>query len=263
MSIGLVTIAALLLLLPGIAFIAGVNFADKNVREIIFRNTLAEIGYIIIVSIFIHLLFAIVPYVDFNVARLYTDYQNFHGSSEHLSLETARFVVIMSLSYFLAAALAGFLPGYLLGRRVRHGGRWRFFAKHRWMLDLAGMGKENTIYARVLLNLKFPTKDETAEYMIVVEGILRDSYIAADGTLLYLVFRRFTELKIPLATPPYLGALIKTGQREASTEIDQLVIEGRGIVMARYHRLPLGIAEKAENLNKIEEILEKEGQNLL
>lgn len=44
MNIGIATIAAFLLLLPGVSFIVGVNIADKNVREIVFRNTPAELG---------------------------------------------------------------------------------------------------------------------------------------------------------------------------------------------------------------------------
>jgi len=116
------------------------------------------------------------------------------------------------------------------------------------------MDKEDTVYARVLLEHKFSIKDEPAEYMIVIEGVLQDSYFAADGTLLYLVFRRFTELKIPLVNPPYLGTLIEVGERDGSMGIDQLVIEGREVAMARYHRLPLDKA--AKNLGKIEKALE-------
>lgn len=37
MGIGIATIAAFLLLLPGVGFIVGVNIADKNVREIVFE----------------------------------------------------------------------------------------------------------------------------------------------------------------------------------------------------------------------------------
>jgi|GEM_PF-3760597 hypothetical protein len=284
MSIGLVTIAALLLLLPGVGFIAGVNFADKNVREIVFRNTPAEIGYVVIVSVFVHLLFACLPGSDFNTARLYEDYEGLDrtaappppvplpaarlsaipGSAAPLPTvsdppDKVRRLLIRSLGYFLVAALAGFVPGFFLGRRVRRGGIWRVFAKHRWMLDLAGADEEDIIYARVLLNHKFQMSGVPSEHMLIVEGILRDSYFAADGTLLYLVFRQFTELKASLEDPPYLGTLSLAGEHKASSESGQLVIEGREVAMARYQRVPLRMVVKDADLDKIEAALEQKG----
>jgi len=248
MSIGLATIVALLLLLPGVGFIAGVNVADKNVREIIFRNTPAEIGYVILISVVVHLLLSV--FVHFNVAQLYVSYENLQAVTGPVSLEKALIALRISLSYFLITSLIGSAVGYLMGREVSKGGRWRFFAKHRWMLDLTGMDKGDTLYARVVLNQKYAIDKETGDYFVVIEGFLRDTYFAADGTLLYLVFTSFTELRVPISTPPYIGTLIQAGQRNDSGQIDQLVVEGRQIGMARYRRLPLGMA--TEHLDQLE-----------
>jgi hypothetical protein len=66
----------------------------------------------------------------------------------------------------------GFLPGYFMGQRVRREGRWRFFAKHRWMLDLAGITKDDTVYARVLLKHKFSaTEDSRSDAFSAASGL--------------------------------------------------------------------------------------------
>lgn len=139
MNLGLVTIAALLLLLPGVGFIVGVNFADKNVREIVFRNTPAEIGYVVFVSVVVHLIFTIFPH--FNAAQLAVKYyaiERYSDARQLPPLDPARKLLEISLAYFLAAAIVGFGPGWLLGRAVRIKRWWwtPFFVKHRWMLDL-------------------------------------------------------------------------------------------------------------------------------
>jgi len=55
MNLVLATIATLFLMMPGFAFIAGVNITDKNVREIVFRSTPAELAYVVTISLFVHL----------------------------------------------------------------------------------------------------------------------------------------------------------------------------------------------------------------
>jgi hypothetical protein len=48
------TIGTLRLLMPGFVFIAGVNLTDKNIREIVFRSTPAEIAYVVAIALIIH-----------------------------------------------------------------------------------------------------------------------------------------------------------------------------------------------------------------
>jgi hypothetical protein len=237
MNIGLVPIAAFLLLLPGVAFIVGVNFADKNVREIVFRNTPLEIGYVIFISVFVHLIFAVIPVVNFYEARLYVGHISMSADPKALpSFDSARYVLIFSLTYFLVTALSGFLPGFALGRLVsRQAGRWvYFFVRHQWMLELIEMDPDVPVYARVVLRETFLIDADRIEKPIIVQGVLRDSYFGADGTLLYLVFKTFGELKADTSKAPCLDRLFRHSGRG-----DQLVIEGQNIAMARYYRRPL------------------------
>jgi hypothetical protein len=229
------------LLLPGVAFIVGVNFADKNVREIVFRNTPAEIGYVIFISVFVHLIFAVVPVVNFNAARLYIEYISMSADPKAIpSFDSARQVLIISLAYFVVAALLGFLPGLALGYLVRRQvGKWvYFFVKHRWMLDLIQMDPDVPVYARVVLKETFLVDADRIERPIIVRGVLRDSYFGADGTLLYLVFKTFDESKADTTKAPCLDRLFPHSPLNTSGRGDQLVIEGQNIAMARYYRQP-------------------------
>jgi hypothetical protein len=79
MNVAVATIGALLLLLPGVGFVTGVNLADKNVREIVFRNTPAEIGYVIVVSLVVHLAFAWLPF-NFNAGYEVLRYNDLQAS---------------------------------------------------------------------------------------------------------------------------------------------------------------------------------------
>ena len=240
MSIGFAALAALLLLLPGIGFIAGVNYADKNVREIVFRNTPSEIGYVIIVCVVIHFVFALIPYLHFNPASLYVSYKHLDAQGASIQDGPAIWAFCIALAYFFVTSAVGFGGGIFLGRHVRSGGKWELFAKHRWMLALTRMGEEDTVYARVLLKQDHLKDDKGGEYALILEGILRDSYFAADGTLLYLMFDDFAERKTSLENPPYLGGPFQIEKRERTEQgVDQLVVEGREIAMARYQRVPL------------------------
>jgi hypothetical protein len=262
MSIGFVTIAALMLLLPGIGFIAGVNFADKNLREIVFRNTPSEIGYVILVSAVIHLLFSPIPYL--NAAQLYVEFHNISIVKSEVAFHPVRAALVNSFLYFFVTSAAGFVGGLFLGRGVRRRESWRFFAKHPWMLELPNVGENNWVFARVLLKHKFsvtenPDDEKPVEYMIGIEGILRNAYFDANGTLIYLVFRNFTEVKVPLKAPPYVGVFVLAGERTAPTRDDQLLVEGREIAMARYFRLPTATAERPEALDMLKKALQSNG----
>jgi hypothetical protein len=267
MNIGIATIAALLLLLPGVGFVIGVNFADKNVREIVFRNTPAELGYVIVVALVVHLLIAFLGavvtallswlaplslpptsfivrhIVEFNAASIYAGYSNGGISAP----EHARNFLIFSLSYFFFAAVIGFLPGLLLGHWVRQRKFWwtSFFVKHRWMLDLIPGRAVGSVSARALLKDRFPVgQDRNAKGQpVVVEGVVRDIFFAADGKLLYLVFDSIRPSNIPEHGSCFDGlSLQSAGDATEDRPIaDQLVVEGDRVQMVRYYRrgLPL------------------------
>jgi hypothetical protein len=238
MGVTLPVIVALLLILPGVGFVVGVNFADKNVREIVFRNTPAEIGYVIVVSLVVHLAFAWFS-TTFNAAQIIYGYSGIASDIPNHKAPTpeeVRSFFVGSILYFLSAAFAGFLPGVLFGRAIRYL-KLTFFAKHRWMLDLVGVRAGDIVYARVLLSPDFSSDDGKSRRAIVVEGILFDSFFAADGKLLYLVFSDFREQHIALSTPPYVGKFETNLSAKNITKPDRLIIEGQWIEMARYYRV--------------------------
>jgi hypothetical protein len=282
MNVGVATIAAFLLLLPGVIFIVGVNIADKNVREIVFRNTPAELGYVIVTSLAVHLLIAVFSacasaVVDlflnveapgwlkslggflpaFNAASIYLEYV---ALSANMLIPNSRTVLIFSLSYFLFAAVCGFLPGVVLGRWVRSQ-RWawtRFFVKHRWMLDLIQIEDLASVSARVVLKDKFAVGYSKKEHPIILEGVLRDSYFGADGKLLYLVFKTFVVLEPDGARSLYfrgLGTLAQPARRQSGILSDQLVIEGDRIELVRYSRREIPPDQVVELDKKIEELI--------
>jgi len=269
MNLGIATIAALLLLLPGIGFIVGVNIADKNVREVVFRNTPAELGYVIFVSLVVHLVIAVMAALaasglsaisslnppefisaligridSFNAAFIYIE--NLDASK--LASGKARDILIFSLTYFLIATAVGFLPGWVLGRWIREQ-RWywtSFFVKHRWMIALIKTGNAGSITARAVLKDKHGIDAQGKERPIIVEGVLSDSYFASDGKLLYLVFKAFSISNADGSKSSSLAGL-GTLEESISTEppADQLIIEGDRLAAVRFSRrlLPLSRIE--------------------
>jgi hypothetical protein len=259
MNLTITTLTVLLLLLPGVGFIVGVNFSDKNIREIVFRNTPAEIGYVISVSLIIHLVFAFL-FSDFNAAAVATKLGSLihdHDDVDPALIARGRDFLKVALAYCLVTALAGLAPGWLLGQFVRLG-RLTFFVKHKWMLDLIGRRKRHVFYGRVLLSPIFATGDSKGQSAITIEGILSDTYFAADGTLLYLVFRNFTETPVSLATAPYLAGK-NAHWPNASEDNRQLVVEGKWITMAQYERLPVQGATRQDAEPKMEQALKEDG----
>lgn len=259
MNITLATVTALLLLLPGVGFVIGVNIADKNVREIVFRNTPAEVSYVIVVSLVVHFVFALIPW-SFNVAGIVLRYASLTHDSQNLThdlqkidFNAARCLFLFATGYFLLTAVVGFVPGYWLGVQVRKR-RLEFFAKHRWMLDLVGVRKGDVVYARALLTSQFD--DAVGPCAIVLEGILYDSFFQADGTLLYLAFSNFKEARHALDSPPYIGGQLEVWP--ASTprfEHDRLLVEGRSISMVRYRRFPGEAISQQSAVDRIRETL--------
>jgi hypothetical protein len=292
MNVGLVTIAALLLLLPGVGLVVGVNFADKNVRETVFRNTLAEIGYILVVSLVVHLFYACLSLAfaclsGFNAAHLYTQYLRLNPPPNSPVLpisdpEALRFL-ILSLVYYLAGALTGFVAGLGLGRlirrRFRHPlGKWfvSFFVKHRWMLQLIQRDDELAVYAAVMLKDTFahlekldaPTvadqsalgatgskpeaaggkpgapKYEKIDHRVVIQGVIKDCYCESDGTLLYLVFDANYEIRRADGVKvKYLDGM----NFDFTASNEQLFVEGKNIALVHFASasLPAGDVLKA------------------
>lgn len=265
MNIGFAALFALMLVLPGIGFIVGVNFADKNVREIVFRNAPAEIGYVISISMLVHLGFVLVARYglvadaggNFNAATLALRYTSATLHPETLTEPDAGLLLIKALSYFLITFVVGGLAGAATGWFVR-AGYLDALAKHKWMLQFVGARASDVVYAQVLLAPSFPL--ETTEkgmtrtdggpteivrkrqHAIKLEGFVSDPFFDSTGKLLYLVFKRVVEAAIPLDEPPFLNTeqrlTAEIGPVKPARATDQLVVEGSQVAFARYQRVP-------------------------
>lgn len=238
MTVVLATIAAIFLMMPGFAFIAGVNATDKNIREIVFRGTPAEIAYVVAVSLLVHLVFALIWTESFSLGGLFAD---FAGNADDTPSPQS---VLYALGYLSVSAMAGFALGLIFGVVVRWK-RVKFFVKHRWMLGLARASDGNAVYVRALTMPSFSQGGGRSDGAVMIEGTIRDCYFAADGTLLYLVFNSFVEATVDLASPPFLdrpprapASMPPVSPGTLPEMIDQLVLEGRHVAAVRYELVP-------------------------
>jgi hypothetical protein len=243
LTVVLATIATIFLMMPGFAFIAGVNVTDKNVREIVFRGTPAELAYVVAVSLIVHCGFSLQPYPRVNPGMLLTRYVDWYQAAFNAT-PPAVFglppIISTALLYFIVSAVAGAVLGFLLGKAVQW---WniRFFIKHRWMVDLIGRSRGKGIYARAVTTPAYSKAREDGDFAIVVEGTVRDCYFAADGTLLYLVFTSFNEHVVRLGEPLFHSVSAAGGRTGDTTTGDgPLVLEGRHVSMVRYERFSVG-----------------------
>jgi hypothetical protein len=245
MTIVLATIATIFLMMPGFAFVAGVNISDKTIREIVFRGTPAELAYIVAVSLVVHWVFAVLPSSNLNPANLVNDYVVYANlqASDKLGPNAPEIdLVFWSLTYFCISAGIGGLLGLNLGLSVRRW-KWSFFVKHRWMLMLVGLSDLDTIYAYAVLTESFSQgkKGDNApgDGTTVIEGWVRDSYFASDGSLLYLVFSDFQDSKVNLAQNHWLRSLSHGDRRVTEKSHRRLVLEGRRVAFVQYYeRVP-------------------------
>ncbi len=247
MTVVLATVAAIFLMMPGFAFIAGVNVTDKNIREIVFRGTPAEVAYVVAVSLVVHLAFALICPRSFSLGALSVDYARNAAAQAAGATQAAADLpraVLDALAYVSGSAVAGFPFGLLFGFLVRWK-RPKFFVKHRWMLGLAGASGDNAVYVRALTAPAFSRGKKLGDGAIMVEGTIRDCYFAADGTLLYLVFSSFVEAAVDLTSPPFLDRppravatvpLVQSGTSLGA--MDHLILEGRHVAAARYEFVP-------------------------
>ena len=274
MNIGLATIAAFLLLLPGVAFIIGVNSADKNVREIVFRNTPAEISYVIFVSLIIHFIISLISLLShyvfnysfyFDTTEIYYEFSELSNPDKNfVGFNQIDSVLTFGLGYFIVTSIAGFFPGLIFGRRVRsQTWRWSsFFVKHRWMLNLVEISPDQPVHARVMLKDKSFSLAPDTPAPIYVEGVLQDCYFDSDGTLLYLVFKTFG--KVEAISAPRQSA--KTTDRDSIDKTPAedtfalngllapapdglFALEGTEIAAARYWRGKRFIESWVDNLS--------------
>jgi hypothetical protein len=266
--------------MPGFAFIAGVNITDKNVREIVFHNTPAEVAYVVAVSIIVHFVFTLAPVSSVNPGAILGRYVEWNPASPSPTGRPAAReladIVSAALGYFIVSAVAGGVLGIALSKAIE---RWdiRFFVKHRWMTGLVGGGEREVVFARALTKPAYKQKGkdgEETELAVVVEGMVRDCYFTAEGTLLYLVFISYQERAVRLGDPlfdapigsievssdarPSRGAdtrrvprLLRPRSPAANPDGGILVLEGSNIARVQYARRRTGMVTTPAALSRI------------
>lgn len=262
MTVVWTTIATLFLLIPGFAFIAGVNITDKNIREIVFRGTPAETAYVVVVSLIVHTAFLAAPWGPRMLIDLYSDAAHLTVAADGWQppAHWVSFLALCSLGYIVVSGSVGGGLGWALGKMVAKR-RWPIFVKHRWMISLLGAGQGAAVYGRALTTTKATTGKESGDFALLVEGYIRDCYFAADGTLLYLVFADFNQRLIKLDDAGFSGT---AGEIPAATGVPNgglLVLEGSNIAYAQYDRIEQSGVGSDADLDKIVRFIEAMRKN--
>jgi hypothetical protein len=252
------TLATLFLLMPGFAFIAGVNITDKNVREIVFRGTPAELAYVIAISLIVHTVFMALPDWPGLLIDQYSN-QPAAGTAGSAAVQPLSRLIFLALIYVIVSACLGGLLGLGLGKAVAKR-RWPIFIKHRWMIDLLGADKGNVVYARVLTTPKYVTEKDSGDHGIFVEGYISDCFFAADGTLLYLAFgsSQTKLLKVDDAAFAAVSGTAATPLGAVSKGNGRLLLEGRNILMVRYQPSPAAGVSSEADLAKLAKAAEED-----
>lgn len=277
MSLAVATVGLLFLLTPGFAFIAGVNLIDKNIREIVFRGTPAEIAYVVAISLVVHIVsswFALVLghffewKLEFNIDQSTIDIWGL-----------SRF-----FTYILITALLCLSVGLRLGWLVRQQRVWtilewrnfvwrisfpKLFVKHRWMLPLVNVAEKGSVRAYVILAREIESHVAEENRAILIKGWIRDVFFAADGSLLYIVLAQAKQSTIAFSALPSTPAQLRPEDLRESAgspnagggstsdvtfgsgndedaPLDLMVVEGPRVEMIYYEELPLSAAETPE-----------------
>jgi hypothetical protein len=237
--------------MPGFVFIAGVNVTDKNVREIVFRGTPAEVAYVVAVSLMIHTLALAIPYgpgglID-EFAQWTADVAS-PASTQTLPQPAATqhlwsHLILLALGYVILSSIGGGLLGLGLGKVVASG-RFplitKYFVKHRWMIELLTTREGRAVFAQVITSQKYEAVEKAGDSAIMVEGTVRDCFFGADGALLYLAFSSFQIRLISITNITEVSSADGTSvvTDAAVSGQGRLLLEGRNVLLARYETIP-------------------------
>ncbi len=254
MTVVWTTLATLLFLMPGFAFLTGVFITDKNVSEIVFRTTLTELAYVGAISLTVHTLFFASP---FDPGLLIDQFANWYvpGKTAEGSIKLSS-LVSRTLFYSMASAFVGGLAGFGLGKAVA-GRLWLIFLKHRWMVEVLGSPGGSAVYARVLTISKYATGKDPGDFAILIEGYMRDVFFASDGTVIYLTFISYQTNLVKLEEPAFGAAWkpVSISPGPSAKAGGALVLERPNILMVQYEPLASVGVSSTSDLQKLSDAI--------
>jgi hypothetical protein len=194
MSVAWTTAALVVLLLPGVFFIAGLSSRERFAREIVRASAVGEIAFALFIAIIIHLAaYGILQLVRFDAERFFRPFLENLPPRHMAHFGVKR--ISRGLVYVLATATAGYGLGYWaaaliagqgipqrfsgLSERARRLARWlRRLAAHGWIYEIT---EAPAVNAYVL------TTTSAHDRFIIYKGVLREHYLNPDGTFAYIV----------------------------------------------------------------------------
>lgn len=194
MSVAWTTAALIVLLLPGVFFIAGLSSRERFAREIVRASAVGEIAFALFIALLIHLIaYGILQFLRFDAERFLRPFLETLPPPQMAQFAVKR--IPYGLIYVLTTAIAGYGVGYWasavvagqgipqrfrrLSDRASRFARWlRRFAAHGWLYEIVEAPAVNA-YVLTTISAK--------ERFIIYKGVLREHYLNQDGTFAYVV----------------------------------------------------------------------------
>jgi len=245
MSLSVEALLILFFLVPGFIFVASVNFADRNIREVVFRGTLAEVAYVGFAAVTIHIGMSAIGLVDAVIEaslNLRFEDPNLPGSTNASTDQATRVAAFTNvlITYFLVSSVISFVFGFSLAKLIKRLNIYAL-AQHPWLLDLiwalesehqenGGREQGELIFATVVTKRDRPASGfpidtpETAsdshepiDSAVVYHGPVYDCQFRADGTLTYIVFTGAQRRPMDLSKAKTFGAADDRSSRRGQT----------------------------------------------
>ena len=284
MSIAWATVVLVVLLLPGFVFFWGFYAPNQVTRETVPGSPLGQLAGVVILGFFVHAgayalinsgaicrspagaWFERVPCVDFDALAALLRIDGVTPQGRQLPSLNAMLDANSGwiLGYFAAIAALSFTAGFAVGKLVERG--TIPLTRHRYLFMLeegrrSGEGQKSRSPGSEARMVRAHVLSRTAheELVLIYDGILRDFYSKADGTISYIVLRgaRCGAVKITSESPSRAGttsAMDPTGSGDASTAL--LVLTSEDIANVYFEHLSAVTQEPGEE-KALDEALRK------